>query len=651
MSDCCIELIVSEETPVELQVCEQDQIGLEIKEQIVYGGGGIIPVGTKTIEVTENGTVTDDVTYYAAVEIDVDVPNTYEAGDEGKVVDDGALVSQSSTNITTNGTYDTTLNNEAIVAVPASAVDTGTKDITHNGNGQDVVGYAAVNVAVPNSYAAEDEGKVVSSGALVSQGSAEYTENGTYDTTLVSSVEVAVPGDAPSGTKQIEITENGTNTENVAGYAYAEIEVAVPNTYAAGDEGKVVDDGELVAQTSLGVNENGTYDTTLNNQVVVSVPNTYTAGDEGKVVSNGELVSQGSATYTSNNTYDTTLIDEVTVNVSGGGSPNLQTVSKTYTPTESQQTEQITPGTGYDGLAEVDVTVNAVSSSYVGSGVTRRSSTDLSASGDTVSVPAGYYENSASKAVAAGTAGTPVATKGAVSNHSIDVTPSVINSAGYIASETKTGTAVTVTAAELVSGSETKTANGTYDVTNLASLVVNVSGGGGGGLTTIASGTFTGNNNGDNTAGAGRQLINIGKKMAQTDFWIFVYVANGEEFEYSSSRQFVWLSAMARHELGGFDLSTTGHKSFVSSYSVDSNNGGTITTRAAGDMIRNGKQIYNGSIDNINTFNQFAIWRESDHFEVLMGFSNTAYKFPAKTYNYEVVYFGSNAATDIIEIT
>lgn len=480
MSDCCIELIVSEETPVELQVCEQDQIGLEIKEQIVYGGGGIIPVGTKTIEVTENGTVTDDVTYYAAVEIDVDVPNTYEAGDEGKVVDDGALVSQSSTNITTNGTYDTTLNNEAIVAVPASAVDTGTKNITHNGNGQDVVGYAAVNVAVPNSYAVGDEGKVVSSGALVSQGSAEYTENGTYDTTLISSVEVAVPGDAPSGTKQIEITENGTNTENVAGYAYAEIEVAVPNSYAADDEGKVVDDGELVAQTSLGVNENGTYDTTLNNQVVVSVPNTYAAGDEGKVVSNGELVSQGSATYTSNNTYDTTLIDEVTVNVSGGGSPNLQTVSKTYTPTESQQTEQITPGTGYDGLAEVDVTVNAISSSYVGSGVTRRSSTDLSESGGTVTAPAGYYAESASKAVAAGTAGTPVATKGAVSNHSIDVTPSVTNSAGYVASETKTGTAVTVTASELESGTKSITANGTnIDVTGYAAVDVNVSGGGG----------------------------------------------------------------------------------------------------------------------------------------------------------------------------
>ena len=33
-----------------------------------------------------------------------------------------------------------------------------------------------------------------------------------------------------------------------------------------------------------------------------------------------------------------------------------------------------------------------------------------------------------------------------------------------------------------VEGSETKTANGTYDVTNLAQLIVNVSGGGGSGL-------------------------------------------------------------------------------------------------------------------------------------------------------------------------
>lgn len=44
----------------------------------------------------------------------------------------------------------------------------------------------------------------------------------------------------------------------------------------------------------------------------------------------------------------------------GGGSPTLQTKTKTYTPTNSQQTEQITADTGYDGLQEVDVAVEKV---------------------------------------------------------------------------------------------------------------------------------------------------------------------------------------------------------------------------------------------------------------------------------------------------
>ena len=91
----------------------------------------------------------------------------------------------------------------------------------------------------------------------------------------------------------------------------------------------------------------------------------------------------------------------------GGSTPTLETITKTYTPTTSQQTEQITPSAGYDGIAEVDVTVNAMPS---------------------------------------GTEGTPTATKGTVSNHQVSVTPSVTNTAGYIAGGTKTGTAVTVSA-------------------------------------------------------------------------------------------------------------------------------------------------------------------------------------------------------------
>lgn len=111
-------------------------------------------------------------------------------------------------------------------------------------------------------------------------------------------------------------------------------------------------------------------------------------------------------------------------------------------------------------------------------GGTPRTSTDLTVSGATVTAPAGVYATDASKSVASGTAGTPTATKGTVSNHSISVTPSVTNTSGYITGSTKTGTAVTVSASELVSGSDTVTSNDTYDVTNLAELVVNVSGGG-----------------------------------------------------------------------------------------------------------------------------------------------------------------------------
>lgn len=161
--------------------------------------------------------------------------------------------------------------------------------------------------------------------------------------------------------------------------------------------------------------------------------------------------------------------------VTGTYTPSsTQTQTKTATPTESQQT--ITPDTGY---LLSSVTVNAISSTYVGSGIDRRSSSDLTASGATVTVPAGYYSAQASKAVTSGSAGTPTATKGTVSNHSVSVTPSVTNTTGYITGSTKTGTAVTVSASELVSGNLAITQNGNnIDVANYSTVSVNVSGGG-----------------------------------------------------------------------------------------------------------------------------------------------------------------------------
>ena len=152
--------------------------------------------------------------------------------------------------------------------------------------------------------------------------------------------------------------------------------------------------------------------------------------------------------------------------------PEFSSLSKTYTPTESTQTETIAPGQGYNGIEEVNITINPISSSYVGSGITRRSSSDLSVSNATITAPAGYYASQASTSVASGSAGTPTATKGTVSNHAISVTPSVTNTTGYITGGTKTGTAVSVAASEVVSGTYNVTSSGTKDVTNYASASV-----------------------------------------------------------------------------------------------------------------------------------------------------------------------------------
>lgn len=140
------------------------------------------------------------------------------------------------------------------------------------------------------------------------------------------------------------------------------------------------------------------------------------------------------------------------------------------TPTE--QNQHIVPPADYDGFSYVDV--NAIPKNYVGSEVPRKGANDLTVNGGTVTTPAGYYPSQVSKTVQNGSAGTPTAQKGTVSNHEIAITPEVTNTTGYITGGTKTGTSVKVSASELVSGSETKTQNGSYDVTNLQQLIVNV---------------------------------------------------------------------------------------------------------------------------------------------------------------------------------
>lgn len=95
----------------------------------------------------------------------------------------------------TENTYKPAQMPDAIEAISGGGITpTGTKEITSNGTGIDVASYAYADVAVPNSYSAGDEGKVVSSGTLVSQTSDTVTTNDTYDTTLINSLTVNVSG-------------------------------------------------------------------------------------------------------------------------------------------------------------------------------------------------------------------------------------------------------------------------------------------------------------------------------------------------------------------------------------------------------------------------------------------------------------------------
>ena len=104
---------------------------------------------------------------------------------------------------------------------------------------------------------------------------------------------------------------------------------------------------------------------------------------------------------------------------------------------------------------------------YTGS-IATKTGTDITASGDTVTVPAGYYASQNTKSVASGSATAPATISGSSASIStgtntltlsktISVTPTV--SAGYVASATAGNSAVSLTASVTTKGAATITPN------------------------------------------------------------------------------------------------------------------------------------------------------------------------------------------------
>lgn len=133
-----------------------------------------------------------------------------------------------------------------------------------------------------------------------------------YDLLLANKINGGGGGGSSVTVEPLSVTSNGTYSET--GKAYSPVNVSVPTPSG-----------------STNISANGTYDVTDFASASVAVPNSYSASDEGKVVSNGALVAQTSQTIDSNGTYDTTLKNSVTVNVSGGGGGYELVASKEIT--------------------------------------------------------------------------------------------------------------------------------------------------------------------------------------------------------------------------------------------------------------------------------------------------------------------------------
>jgi hypothetical protein len=157
-------------------------------------------------------------------------------------------------------------------------------------------------------------------------------------------------------------------------------------------------------------------------------------------------------------------VPEVDIPKSGGGTAKF---SDTADATLTSGGEMLNGVTAYANGTKITGTIAS------------KTSADLSASGATVTAPAGYYANSASKSVASGSATAPTTISGTSASVStgtntltlsktVSVTPSV--TAGYIASGTAGNSAVSLTASVTTKGATTYTpttsnqsiASGTY---------------------------------------------------------------------------------------------------------------------------------------------------------------------------------------------
>lgn len=189
---------------------------------------------------------------------------------------------------------------------------------------------------------------------------------------------------------------------------------------------------------------------------------------------------------------------------------------------------------------------------------------------------------------------------------------------------------VTVPSATLLSG---------YD-----DLIAAIQTGGGSGATEVASGTFT------PSSTALSLDVAIGKKMAQADFILVVYADNETEVPYDTTYKGLIGTIICDKALGYYDLQTDGNKSPVGKLVYKLNQSGTITDKTVDGIYGGSYQLRNATSGTFYpgaTHNK--ITRSSSGFTFTLRWTSQNF-MSGYTYNYKILYYGSDPTNDIVEV-
>ena len=365
-------------------------------------GGGIIPTGT--ISITTNGT--HNVYNYASADVQVS----------------------------------STINNQNKTVNPSTSQQSITADSGYTGLGTVTVNAMPSGTAgTPEAYKMDiiDHTMTIGVGVVNTAG---YIPGGTV---IGSSISVSA-SELVSGNKSI--TANGTNID-VTNYATVSVNVS-------GGGGATIDSLSVTPTESEQTFNSSSVDG-YKPVVVAAISSTYIGSGITTYNSIDGGIDATSFTYTNqNNTPKINVGMAGTTgyyNISESGASVYKQGATTITPTESQQTA-VNANTWVTGA----ITVGAIDSEYVGSLVPRVTSTDITVSGPTVTMPNGFYSTELTKTVASGSARGPSSLSGTSASVStgtntltltktnVSTTPTV--SAGYVSSATASTATVTLTA-------------------------------------------------------------------------------------------------------------------------------------------------------------------------------------------------------------